>query len=612
MRLHAALVTTIVLLAVAFFTLRVAPPTPAAPLIKVRWAPTVDEGEQLQKEAAYRLRRDAPHDVRTWNYRLEDAGRENIRALVTDPEVEDTDGLDRRAFRLPLASITIAERITRAYPSLEESAGPGFTEWVSVANIWPALLAAGWLILLSLPRVRAFVSRGVPPLSPVGLGLFRIAFGVSLILLLPTLPDGPFPRALHRSADWFADWQWVHALAEDPAGTARVRTVAIVALTLFAAGVLPRLTYLAGVSAITAQVFVHLQHASAHDWGLPLVALWGLALVPWDAGLTLVPFRRARAGDTMTLGYAVWVPGAMLGIAWLAAAYAKLDSSGLDWVLGGAVKYHFVEDFHQAPTNWGLWVATQPLAAVAFSLAAILVEALFILHVFFAHPLVRIVAGIAGLALLVGFYALQGVVWPLWWVLFIAFVPWDALGSMLERTPASPGVLRTTLTRPQVAFLAAVVCVQIFASARRAEIEPFISDFGMYSWTWPSLDAFDRNNARKYRSYRYTMETPAGVMDVTGQLRTLPAASDVLTDAIDHVRDGEGIRDEIRELLRVVGAAYQARFERSPPQLTVLLDEQAFDWTRGRFFDKASALPIGTMDLREGTFVLLQGNTGGV
>ena len=607
MRIGAVLVVVLVLLVVAAFTVRVAPPTPTTPpLIKVRWAPTVDESEQVHKETIYGLRRDAPHAVRTWNYLLQDADRANIRALVTDPEVEDTDGLDRGAFQVSIPSITIAERITSAYPALEESAGRGFSEWVSVTNVWPAALAALWLAVLSRPRVRAFLGRGIPPLSPVGLGLFRIAFGVSLILLLPALPDGPFPRALHRSADWFADWQWVHALAEDPAATARVRTVAAFALALFAAGVVPRVTYLVAVTAITAHVFVHLQHASVHDWGLPLVALWGLALVPWDAGLTLVPMRWYRAGESARFGYAIWLPGLMLGTAWLAAAYAKLDSSGLDWILGGAVKYHFVEDFRQAPTDWGLWVATQPLFAVALSLAAILVEALFILHVFFPGLVVRLAFGIAGFALLVGFYALQGVVWPMWWVLFLAFIPWEVLAARVPRGWGSSGVFRPALTRPQAAFLAAVVSVQIFASTWRAEIEPFISDYGMYSWSWPSRAEFDRNNARKYRAYRYTMQTPAGVMDVTGQLRTLPAASDVLTSAIDRVRDGEGIHNELQEALRIVGATYEAKFEPPAHQLIVLLDEQAFDWTGGRFFDKASALPIGTVDLREGTFVLLQ------
>jgi hypothetical protein len=37
--------------------------------------------------------------------------------------------------------------------------------------------------------------------------------------------------------------------------------------------------------------------------------------------------------------------------------------------------------------------------------------------------------------------------------------------------------------------------------------------------------------------------------------------------------------------------------------LAVLLDERAFDWTRGQFYDKTQGLRIGTIDLRAGAFI---------
>jgi hypothetical protein len=375
------------------------------------------------------------------------------------------------------------------------------------------------------------------------------------------------------------------------------------ALALFAAGVMPRVMYLVALAAITARAFVLLQHRSAHDWGLPLVVLWGLVLVPWDAGLTLVPFRRQRADAAASYGYALWFPGAVLGLGLLAAAYAKIDTSGLQWVSGGAAKYHFIEDFRQAPTAWGLWIAAHPAWAVAASFGAVAVEALFIVHVLFRQPLVRGMFAVAGLSLLAGLYTFQGVFWRLWWILLLAFLPWERLARVIQRQ-APVAQLPQPLVRPlQVTAVGAIVCVQIFASARRVEVEPFVSDFGMYSWTWASTEAFDQHVARKYRVYRYAVEDSGEVVDITDRLRSLPGASDALTDAVDRVRDGGDLSTAQRESLRAVAVMYQSAFNAPAGRLTVLLDERAFDWALARFYQKIDGERIGVVDLSTGIFV---------
>jgi len=67
------------LLVLAVFTIRVpAPPPAVAPLIGVRWAPSVDAGGRAAREASFRLRRGEPHSDRTWSYDLLDTSRDNI------------------------------------------------------------------------------------------------------------------------------------------------------------------------------------------------------------------------------------------------------------------------------------------------------------------------------------------------------------------------------------------------------------------------------------------------------------------------------------------------------------------------------------------------------
>lgn len=76
-----------------------------APKINVRWAPDVDDATRAAAEARFHLVQDGDPDGRTRRYELLDASRANTEALVTDPVVEDTAGLDR----LTLAPVKVAD-----------------------------------------------------------------------------------------------------------------------------------------------------------------------------------------------------------------------------------------------------------------------------------------------------------------------------------------------------------------------------------------------------------------------------------------------------------------------------------------------------------------------
>lgn len=590
----------IVLGVLALMTIRVPGPVPSPATISVRWAAGVGTEDREVREAVLRLERIAPNGDRSWLYRLRDSSAANIRALVTDPTVEDTGGIDRGEFRVDAPSVTLAERLTARFPAVERATGPGFRGWLAAANAWPAVLCAVWVLALSRPGVRALVLRGVPGLSPGGLGLLRIALGLALFVLLPAatrVPAAPLPASLHRAAGWFADWGWVHWLALNPGANSAALVLALIALGLFAAGVVPRLALVVAMVAITARVFVVLMHRSAHDLGLPLVALWGLVVVRWDASALRFASGGRPTDDAARQGFALWWPGAVLGIGLLAAAYAKFDTSGWAWVARGAVRYHFVEDFQQAPTGWGLWIAGHPSWAVAASFAAIAVETAVIVHVLFRQPAIRLAFGAIALALLAGLYVMQGVFWPAWWLLLLAFIPWDALAARMPARAAAARPRAPALSAGQVALVGLVVCVQIFASFRRVEVEPFVSDYGMYSWTWPSTVAFDQHLAAKYRVYRYEAD---GTGDVTSRLRSLPGAADALTAAVDRFRAGEATSDGDRAALRAVRAAYVEKYATAPDRLMVRLDEQAFDWARSRFYQKREGELVGIVDLSAG------------
>jgi len=73
---------------------------PAGAGVQVRWAPGADAIAKQAAELRYRLLEGRELEGRTWSYLLADTSRENVRALVGDPAVEDTANIDRAAFRV--------------------------------------------------------------------------------------------------------------------------------------------------------------------------------------------------------------------------------------------------------------------------------------------------------------------------------------------------------------------------------------------------------------------------------------------------------------------------------------------------------------------------------
>ena len=80
------------------------PPIPPPAEINVRWAPTVAGADRLVREQKYSLQNPERREGTTWAYVLADTSRRNIEALVRDPHVEDTHGLDRDRFTASAAS----------------------------------------------------------------------------------------------------------------------------------------------------------------------------------------------------------------------------------------------------------------------------------------------------------------------------------------------------------------------------------------------------------------------------------------------------------------------------------------------------------------------------
>src|SRR5688572_23925979 len=168
-------------------------------------------------------------------------------------------------------------------------------------------------------------------------------------------------------------------------------------LAMLAIGFLARFALVIATGAILLYVLYVLEASGAHNWGLPFLVLLSLNFVPgWSHVFSVdEAIRRLRGRSDGTprrgpaYGLGIWLPGAVWGIAFFAAAFAKIRNSGFDWGFGGAVQYHFVEDGLLAPTNLGLWIASHEWVAILFSTGAIVIEAAFVAHAFFRSSWVR-------------------------------------------------------------------------------------------------------------------------------------------------------------------------------------------------------------------------------
>ena len=467
----------------------------ANPEINIRWQDAVDPAARTALERRFKLRQAEQVAANAWRYELTDASRATLEAIVRDSHVADTHFVDRTTLEL-----------WRDTPRGPRRPGPLGQRWPRLAlalvdrgPILLVLLAALSALFVVKPhviptrdRVIRFLTRGIPVLSPREFAVFRFVFGVALLLYvyLQPFPSDVVPRALQRpdvQLGALAPMQW---LAAHPSAVRAGQYAAVAAAALFAVGVLPRLLFALAVAGTVQWLLALSLQADGHPFGVFMLPLLGLLVVPWDGAPPLWRIREADGVPDRRYGYAPWLLSLALGIAWAGAAWAKLRD-GPGWVLNGAVRYHFVTDYGNAHVDWGLAIATMPKLAIALSAGAVLIEGLTIAAAFVKPQMIRLAAGLAGMSVLVGFYLFQGLMWPAWWLLLLGFLPWRWSQRTTEGAVHSS---RWNVSRAQIAVIVALFAQQLVMSTAFLEFPPLVSRYDMYSKAHESPEAFDREN----------------------------------------------------------------------------------------------------------------------
>ena len=592
---------------------------PRGAVVHVRWQSSVDPAARSSIVERLGLTDGQRQDEQTWRYDLIEASRDRIRALVLDPAVADTHYIDRAAYSIDPS----AERTPRL--SRFRVMGPLVVETADWAALILVALAA---LVLSGPtrtwrRLQGLVSSvvlrlrqavhgaatalarwfgpWVPALDARALGAFRIMLGCGFVWIAWTFDVNPRPLALQKHFAAF-DWSFVHTITATPGACNAVEAAMLVAAVLFTIGLWTRWAYTAFVAAFFLLTLVALESSGAHDRGLPLVTFLGWLAVPWGNGLSIDRRRQARAQSergadmpSRVRGFAIWWPGFTLGVGLLAAAHAKVTTSGFEWITGGAVRYHFIADAGNAHVDWGLWVASHPWAAVLVSFAAVAVEAGFILHIFARGPGARLVAGATGVGLFVGLYLFQGINWPAWHVLLLAFLPWAWLNRVRARAEAPTiSVAPAVLPGAQLAAIAVLIATQVYASGARIEAEPLLSNYPMYSNNYSSPQQFERS--MRWRLTRLVGARADG-RDIRATLdNLLDDDRFLLMDLAERPFAETQVLGESEQLNRsLLCEHYQQVMGTLPAEVTFAMERRGFDWNAGRFRDYT---PLPTSPVR--------------
>lgn len=150
------------------------------PSVNVRWVPGLAPEQRLALEHRFSLDLGEFRDGTTWAYAIRDVSKENLRALVTEPAVDDTHKIDRTHFQLiEPVSIPLDEIAARTLIIIVAMGAVGVGMWAVGIGL-RALTGAARTIAPHVARLPSAADRGVRRGLAYLFGSARAAAGYSL------------------------------------------------------------------------------------------------------------------------------------------------------------------------------------------------------------------------------------------------------------------------------------------------------------------------------------------------------------------------------------------------------------------------------------------------
>jgi len=172
----------------------------------VRWGKTVDAESRATLEKKYRLMQPRAEGPATWSYVTADDSHANIRALVDDPAVVDTNGIDRGAGALAVRELWY-EWLQRRVPLLRVHLLPGlFSDANALPWFYYATLAIPLLGLIAL-----IMAAWHGAVDPVEGSVAAMSVLLSLIVVETLVRGSPDSRLPDVAATVSVTGAWVAA-----------------------------------------------------------------------------------------------------------------------------------------------------------------------------------------------------------------------------------------------------------------------------------------------------------------------------------------------------------------------------------------------------------------
>ena len=161
------------------------------PIVGIRWAATASLEERRQREQQYSL---DPIPSSEDRYRLTNLDSENVRALLLDPAVEDTAGIDRASLRVPEGGFAwIYLQLQRYVPLIRLRVLPGIIKSAN-AQQWltDVTFVVPWIVLV-IELIR-FVVRRKAGIDGSATTLVVVAAALSIITYQTLVRASPDSR----------------------------------------------------------------------------------------------------------------------------------------------------------------------------------------------------------------------------------------------------------------------------------------------------------------------------------------------------------------------------------------------------------------------------------
>jgi hypothetical protein len=242
---------------------------------------------------------------------------------------------------------------------------------------------------------------------------------------------------------------------------------------------------------LTAALWLGALLANQGHFIMPLLfGMTAAALAPWGAVWSLdslhSPAKSTEASPYY--GYAIWLIGLSIGLAYAAAGISKLLLTHGAWLWGTGARNGFIQDLAISVSDVGILLSNSYALSFIASAMSAFGQILYLYSSFTRSPMIKYaICFLIAIPFLIGLIVFMGHFWWPWAIpILILYLPWETIDRKIvgKAVPRKHDFPDTTLGQRQRSwFLAAtggLIGLHVVAVATGKEFEPIYTNYPMY------------------------------------------------------------------------------------------------------------------------------------